>query len=123
MIEAEAPMEVVAPSAGGVVALLRSGAVVSAGVGGTYALNTLFSYLMVKELAPRQYSLMAALFAVVLLSNVPTLALQTGVARGMAVRLEAGGEAAAGAVLRRALRTVLRWQAVVLVVAALTAYP
>jgi O-antigen/teichoic acid export membrane protein len=119
VIEADVRIE----PAGGVFALLRSGAVVSIALAATYALNGLFTLVMVHALAPREYSLMAALFTVVLMSNVPTLALQAGVARGMAQRLRDGGEAAAGAVLRRALVTVLRWQGVVLCAAALAAIP
>jgi O-antigen/teichoic acid export membrane protein len=122
MIEARVRPEI-SPPTGGVLALLRSGAALSVAVAATYGLNGLFNLMMVRALEPRQYSLMAALFTIVLVSNVPTLALQAGVARGMAQGLRDGGEAAAGAVLRRALGAMLRWQAVLFGVAAATAYP
>jgi hypothetical protein len=85
VIEAEA--HVLEPPAGGVVGLLRSSAVLSVAVAATYVLNGLFNLVMARVLEPREYSLMAALFTVLLVGNVPTLALQAGVARGMAQRL------------------------------------
>jgi O-antigen/teichoic acid export membrane protein len=116
------PVEV-SPPAGGVFALLRSGAVISAAVGATFVLNGLFNLVMARHIEPREYSLMASLFLVMLMANVPTLALQAGVARGMARRLQDEGEDGAGAVLRQALGMVVRWQIIVLGLALLAAVP
>jgi O-antigen/teichoic acid export membrane protein len=121
--EVPASVETSVPAAGGVLGLLRSSAVVGAAIGATYVLNGLFSLVMARVLEPHEYSLMISLFTVILMSNVPTLALQAGVARGMAQRLRSGGEAEAGRLLRAALTGVLRWEALVLALAGAATYP
>jgi O-antigen/teichoic acid export membrane protein len=108
---------------GNVLGLMRSSAVLGGAVLATNLLNGLFAVVMVRTLEPRSFSLMNALFTVILMSGVPTLALQAGVARGMARRLAAGEEADASALLRKAMLLVLRWEGITIVVVAFAVYP
>ncbi|MDX6505228.1 MAG: hypothetical protein QOE29_2353 [Gaiellaceae bacterium] len=102
--------------------LVRSGLIVAAAIFVTNILNAAFNVVMAHMLRPEEYSLLAALFAIVLIVNVPTLAIQAGVARDVA-RLRKVGGGSGTAVLRGALQAVARWEAVVLVAGALGAYP
>jgi O-antigen/teichoic acid export membrane protein len=102
--------------------VVRSGAIVAAAMFVTNGVNFLFNFVMAHMLAPEEYSLLAALFVVVLILNVPTLALQAGVARDVA-RLRKIGGGSGLSVLRGALRAVALWEAIVLVAGAVAAYP
>lgn len=84
-------------------ALLIGGATVAANV-----LNALFQLAMARILDPGEYSLLATLFAVVLVPGVPMLAVQTVVARDVASRLAADDVRGAGAVLVGSVRALLR---------------
>lgn len=84
-------------------ALLIGGATVAANV-----LNALFQLAMARILEPGEYSLLATLFALVLVPGVPMLAVQTVVARDIASRLAADDVSGAGAVLVGSVRGLLR---------------
>src|SRR5204863_9021670 len=83
------------------------------------ALNAAFQFALARILEPAEYSLLAALFTVVLISQVPTLGLQASVAREIAARLADGDRQAAGRVLRSTLRAALVAAAAIVVLAVL----
>src|SRR5207248_9539973 len=70
-----------AARARGARALLGSGALISTAVAVANALNAAFQFALARILEPAKYSLLAALFTVVLISQVPTLGLQASGAR------------------------------------------
>ena len=78
-----------------------------------------FQFGLARILDRGEYSLLAALFAVVLIGAVPPLAFQATTARSVASSLAEGREADAGAHLRGTLRSVLLWTAVLLVLTAI----
>jgi len=100
-------------------ALIGSGLLLALAVGGANALNAVFQFGLARILERGQYSLLAALFAVVLIGAVPPLAFQATTARSVASSLAEGREAAAGAHLRGTLRSVLLWTAVLLALTAI----
>src|SRR5205807_410977 len=104
-------------------ALVGSGAAVAAAVAIANALNAIFQFALGRVLGPAEYSLLASLFAIVLISQVPTLGLQAAVARDVAARLADGDRAGAGGILRSTLRSAVFWSAGVLVLAAVTFGP
>lgn len=101
-----------APRAGG---LVRAGTFVAFAVVATNALNAVFQFVMARILAPSEYSLLATLFVVVLVSTVPLTGIQASVAREVAQRRAAGDDSDTGVVLRAGLRR-MRWVLVGLLV-------
>ena len=99
-------------------ALIGSGFLLALAVGGANALNAVFQFGSARILDRGEYSLLAALFAVVLIGAVPPLAFQATTARSVASSLAEGREAEAGTYLRGTLRSVLLWTAVLLVLTA-----
>ncbi|HZR92786.1 MAG TPA: oligosaccharide flippase family protein [Gaiellaceae bacterium] len=108
--------------AGGVPAagreLIGSGLVLALAVGVANALNAVFQFALARILERDEYSLLAALFAVVLIGAVPPLAFQATTARAVAARLADGERAEAAELLRATLRSVLGWTAALLALAA-----
>ena len=95
-------------------ALIGSGLMLAAAVGLANALNAVFQFGLARILARGEYSLLAALFAVVLIGAVPPLAFQATTARTVASSLAEGRETDAGAYLLGILRAVLVWTAALL---------
>jgi O-antigen/teichoic acid export membrane protein len=95
-------------------ALIGSGLMLAVAVGLANALNAVFQFGLARILARGEYSLLAALFAVVLIGAVPPLAFQATTARTVASSLAEGRETDAGAYLLGILRGVLVWTAVLL---------
>lgn len=94
--------------------LIGSGLLLALAVGAANALNAVFQFALARILERGEYSLLAALFAVVLIGAVPPLAFQATTARNVAANLSAGDEAEAGRYLRGTLRSVLVWTAALL---------
>jgi O-antigen/teichoic acid export membrane protein len=92
-------------------ALIGSGLLLAFAVGLANALNAVFQFGSARILEPGQYSLLAALFAVVLIGAVPPLAFQATTARSVASSLAEGDDAGAGVYLRGTLQSVLLWTA------------
>jgi O-antigen/teichoic acid export membrane protein len=107
-----------AEQAGARRALIGSGLVLALAVGLANALNAVFQFALARILERGEYSLLAALFAVVLIGAVPPLAFQATTARSVASSLAEGGGAEAGLVLRGTLRSVVIWTAALLVLTA-----
>ncbi|HEX2017067.1 MAG TPA: hypothetical protein VGN69_10255 [Solirubrobacteraceae bacterium] len=103
--------------------LLRSGAIVSAAAVTASAMNVILHLGLARLLAPREYSLLATIFAIQAVATVPLVAVQATVARRMAPLLHAGELAAAGQVLRLTLSTLGRWVAAAAGVGVVIAYP
>jgi O-antigen/teichoic acid export membrane protein len=99
-------------------ALIGSGLLLALAVGAANALNAVFQFALARILERGEYSLLAALFAVVLIGAVPPLAFQATTARSVASSLADGRSADAGTYLRRTLRSVLLWTAALLVLTA-----
>jgi len=95
-------------------ALIGSGLLLAVAVAAANALNAVFQFGLARILDRGEYSLLAALFAVVLIGAVPPLAFQATTARSVASSLAEGREAEAGAHLRGTLRSVLLWTVVLL---------
>ncbi|HST24654.1 MAG TPA: hypothetical protein VLJ76_01555 [Gaiellaceae bacterium] len=95
-------------------ALIGSGLVLAGAVGLANGLNAVFQFALARILERGDYSLLAALFAVVLIGAVPPLAFQATTARNVASSLADGDETAAGIFLRGTLRSVLLWTAALL---------
>ena len=96
-------------------ALIGSGLMLAVAVGLANALNAVFQFGLARILARGEYSLLAALFAVVLIGAVPPLAFQATTARNVAASLAEGRDTDAGAYLLGILRSVLAWTGVLLV--------
>jgi len=96
-------------------ALIGSGLMLAVAVGVANALNAVFQFGLARILERGEYSLLAALFAVVLIGAVPPLAFQATTARTVASKIAEGREADAGAYLRGILGSVLVWTAALLV--------
>jgi O-antigen/teichoic acid export membrane protein len=92
--------------------------VLAVAVGVANALNAAFQFALARILDPSEYSLLAALLAVVFVAAIPPLAFQATTARTVASDLARGDASSAGGVLRSTLRSVLSWTAVLLLVAA-----
>ncbi len=99
-------------------ALIGSGLLLALAVGIANALNAVFQFALARVLDRGEYSLLAALFAVVLIFAVPPLAFQATTARSVAASLAEDRAAEAGVFLRGTLRSVLVWTAVLLLLAA-----
>lgn len=99
-------------------ALIGSGLLLAVAVGVANALNAVFQFALARILERGDYSLLAALFAVVLIGAVPPLAFQATTARNVASNLAEGRETEAGAYLLGLLRSVLVWTAGLLVLTA-----
>jgi O-antigen/teichoic acid export membrane protein len=99
-------------------ALIGSGLLLALAVGAANALNAVFQFALARILDRGEYSLLAALFAVVLIGAVPPLAFQATTARSVASSLAEGREAEAGTYLRGTLRSVLLWTGALLVLTA-----
>lgn len=103
--------------------LLRSGMFVGFAVIASNGLNAVFQFAMARVLEPAEYSLLATMFAIVLMVTVPLSGIQAGVAREVALRREGAGDMEAGAVVRKALRSMAKGSAYLFVGGALIAYP
>jgi O-antigen/teichoic acid export membrane protein len=90
-------------------ALIGSGVVLAVAVGTANGLNAVFQLAMARILDPAEFSLLAALFTVVLIAAVPPLAFQATVAREVATRLADGEPVEAGRTMRGTLRSALIW--------------
>jgi O-antigen/teichoic acid export membrane protein len=101
-------------------ALIGSGLLLALAVGLANALNAGFQFGMARILDRGEYSLLAALFAVVLIGAVPPLAFQATTARSVASTLAEGDRHGAGLYLRGTLRSVLLWTAVLLALTAIS---
>ena len=99
-------------------ALIGSGLLLALAVGFANALNAVFQFALARILERGEYSLLAALFAVVLIGAVPPLAFQATTARSVASSLAEGRDKEAGTHLRGTLRSVLVWTAALLVLTA-----
>src|SRR4051794_17215485 len=93
--------------------LIGSGLVIAVAVGAANALNVVFQVALARILHPAEYSLLAALFTVVLVAAVPTIAFQASIAREVAARFADGDRSGAGDALRGTLRGTLHWTAAV----------
>jgi O-antigen/teichoic acid export membrane protein len=82
-------------------------------------LNAVFQIALARVLSPAEYSILVALVVVTLIAAVPPLALQAAVAREVAVALDQGRRARAGAALRDTVRGVVPWALAVLLLGAL----
>lgn len=98
--------------------LVRAGLVLTVAVGLANVLNAVLQFGLARVLDPDEYALLAALFAVVFVGAIPPLAFQATTARAVAADLTEGDAAAAGALLRGTLRSVLGWTAALLAVTA-----
>src|SRR5947209_3279107 len=92
---------------GGSRRLVGAGVLVAAALAN--AANAGFQLALARLLDPAEYSLLAALFTIVLIAQVPTIAFQASLARELAGRLAAGDRAGAAAAVRGMLRGVLAW--------------
>jgi O-antigen/teichoic acid export membrane protein len=99
-------------------ALIGSGLLLALAVGLANAFNAVFQFSLARVLDHGEYSLLAALFAVVLIGAVPPLAFQATTARSVAASLSGGDEKGAGVYLRGTIRSVLLWTAVLLALTA-----
>jgi O-antigen/teichoic acid export membrane protein len=99
-------------------ALIGSGLLLALAVGLANALNAVFQFGLARVLDRGEYSLVAALFAIVLIGAVPPLAFQATTARSVASSLAEGDDTGAGVYLRGTLRSALRWTAVLLALTA-----
>ncbi len=88
--------------------LVRSGLSLGAAIVAANVLNALFQVGLARVLEPGDYSLLATLFAAVIVLGVPALAVQTAVARDVAARLADADPAGAGAVLRESTGSIAR---------------
>jgi len=100
-------------------ALIGSGVLLALAVGAANAFNAVFQFALARILERGEYSLLAALFAIVLIGAVPPLAFQATTARKVAASLSEGKEAEAGGYLRGTLSSVLLWTAALLVLTAI----
>jgi O-antigen/teichoic acid export membrane protein len=100
-------------------ALIGSGVLLALAVGAANAFNAVFQFALARILERGEYSLLAALFAIVLIGAVPPLAFQATTARNVAASLAEGKEAEAGSYLRGTLRSVLLWTAALLALTAI----
>jgi O-antigen/teichoic acid export membrane protein len=96
------------PAATGTAALARSGTIVAFGVGLAAALQAGFHLAVARIVGPADYSLLAAMFTLVLIATPAALALQAAVAGEVAWRVDREGEAAAGLVLRDTVSALVR---------------
>jgi len=104
-------------------ALIGSGVVLAVAVGTANGLNAVFQLALARILDPPEFSLLAALFTVVLIAAVPPLAFQATVAREVATRLADGQPGEAGLVMRGTLRSALLWTLGLLAVTAVVLVP
>jgi O-antigen/teichoic acid export membrane protein len=95
-------------------ALIGSGLLLALAVGLANAFNAVFQFSLARVLDRGEYSLLAALVAIVLIGAVPPLAFQATTARSVASSIAEGDDAGAGIYLRGTLRSVLLWTAVLL---------
>jgi O-antigen/teichoic acid export membrane protein len=103
--------------------LARWSVVVGAALVLANVFNAIFQFALARILEPAEYSLLAALFYVVLIAAVPTLAFQASLARELAVRLAGGGRSEAAVELRGTLRASVRWSGALLVLTAVALGP
>lgn len=96
------------PAVTGTAALARNGAIIAIGVGLAAALQAGFHLAVARIVGPADYSLLAAMFTLVLIATPVALALQAAVAGEVAWRIEREGEAAAGLVLRDTVSALVR---------------
>lgn len=126
-VEVDATAEIVGESIGS--SGSRAGGLVRGGIFLTIAvltanlLNAVFQFVMARILDPDEYSLLATMFAVIVMVTVPLSGLQTVMARSVAARMPTGGLAAAGGALRKAGRQMTKFIAVVVTITILSAYP
>ena len=111
------------PPGGSAFRLVRSGLSFGAAIVGANVLNAVFQVGLARVLDPGAYSSLVTLFAAILVVGVPTVALQTSVARDVAARLADDDRAGAGAVLRESAAAVLRLCAVLALAGLLVAVP
>jgi O-antigen/teichoic acid export membrane protein len=78
-------------------------------------LNALFQIALARVLSPAEYSVLVALIVITLIAAVPPLAFQASVAREVALELDGGHRARAGAALRDTVRGLAPWAVSVLV--------
>ena len=103
--------------------LIGSGILIAIAIALANGLNVVFQVALARILHPAEYSLLAALFTVVLVAAVPTIAFQASVARELARRLADGDRAGAGEALRGTLRATLAWTLAVVAASAALAWP
>jgi O-antigen/teichoic acid export membrane protein len=103
--------------------LIGSGVAVGVAVAAANALNAVFQFALARILEPSEYSLLAALFTVVLIAQVPTIAFQASVAREVATGLAAGDRRGASLALGDTLLTAFRWTLALLVLSAVALGP
>jgi O-antigen/teichoic acid export membrane protein len=94
--------------------LIGSGLVLALAVGLANAFNAVFQFALARILDRDEYSLLAALFVIVILASVPPLAFQATTARAVASSLSAGRRTEAGLLLRGTVHSVLVWTAALL---------
>jgi len=119
----EVVLEAIATSGQRAGGLIRSGTIVGAAVIVANLLNAAFQFVMARLLEPAEYSLLATMFAVIVMITVPITGLQVAMAREVAGRLQTGGLAAAGSAVRQAFRQLRGWMALVVLAFGLSAYP
>src|SRR4051812_16438646 len=98
-------------------AFVRPGLLLGGSVVAANAMNAAFQFSLARLLLPGEYALLAALFAVTMVAAIPPVALETSLAREVALDLADRREAAAGAALRETLRALRAWIVGVLAVA------
>jgi O-antigen/teichoic acid export membrane protein len=103
--------------------LVRSGVIVAVAVAVSNLMNVVFQLVTARLLEPAEYSLLVTMLAIILIANVPILALQARVARDVAHAVSAGRIQEAGGIMIESLRPIARWGAVVLIVGAALAVP
>jgi O-antigen/teichoic acid export membrane protein len=103
--------------------LVRGGVFLTLAVLSANLLNAVFQFVMARILEPDEFSLLASMFAVIVMVTVPLSGLQTVMARAVAARVVIGGLPAAGAALRKAARQMGRTIIAVVVVLLVSAYP
>jgi O-antigen/teichoic acid export membrane protein len=102
-------------------ALLGPGLFVGGAVVAANGLNAAFQVVLARVLEPSQYSLLVALVVITLIAAVPPLAFQAAVAREVAVALDSGRPADAGAAVRDTVRGLVPWALASLLVGGLAA--
>jgi len=89
--------------------LLGSGLFVGVAVFTANGLNALFQVALARVLSPGEYSLLVALVVITLIAAVPPLAFEASVAREVALELDTGTRAGAGAAIRDTVRGLAPW--------------
>jgi len=102
-------------------ALLGPGLFVGGAVVAANGLNAAFQIVLARVLEPPEYSLLVALVVITLIAAVPPLAFQAAVAREVAVAIDGGRAAEAGAAIRDTVRGLVPWALSALLVGGIAA--